>query len=249
MLTNGRVDPSEIEKFNALADEWWDFSGKFKPLHLMNPCRLDYINSQVAIQFERSLRKSMPFEGVRLVDIGCGGGLLTEPMARLGADVTGVDAAANNIPAAQTHAERSGLSIDYRHATAEDLVRERERFDVVLSMEVVEHVPNPGAFILSCGELLNPGGVMICSTINRNAKSFALAIVGAEWVLRWVPIGTHDWNRFITPEELSGHLEAAGLEPVDSKGFAYNPISRDWSISDHDLSVNYAATAVKPNPE
>ena len=172
------VDPSEVAKFEAMAAEWWDPNGKFKPLHLMNPCRLDYITAQIAAEFSRDLDAPRPFEGLRLLDIGCGGGLLSEPMARLGATVVGADAAAGNIPVARVHAEQSGLEIDYRNVTAEALAADGEEFDVVLNMEVVEHVSDPLAYLTACRRLLKPGGLMICSTINRNPKSFAVAIVG-----------------------------------------------------------------------
>ena len=239
------VDDAEIAKFEAMAAEWWDPNGKFAPLHMMNPVRLDYITAQIAAEFGRDLRDDTPFAGLRLLDIGCGGGLLSEPMARLGATVVGADAAERNIPVAQVHAEQSGLEIDYRHTTAEALAAAGEQFDVVLNMEVVEHVAGPQAYLTACQQLLKPGGIMICSTINRNPKSFALAIVGAEYVMRWLPKGTHEWQKFITPEELFALIETAGLDPVDRKGFVFNPISWRWSISDRDLSVNYVTASVK----
>ncbi len=239
------VDPAEVAKFEAMAAEWWDPQGKFKPLHMMNPVRLDYITRQIAAEFGRDLTGPKPFAGLRLLDIGCGGGLLSEPMARLGADVVGADAAARNIPVAQIHAEEQGLNIDYRHTTAEALVVGGEAFDIVLAMEIVEHVADPASFIATCQDLLKPGGLMIASTINRNAKSFIAAIVGAEWVMRWLPKGTHDWAKFITPDELYAHLEGAGLAPLDKKGFAFNPVSWQWSISDRDLSVNYVTASIR----
>ena len=240
------VDPAEVAKFEAMAAEWWDPSGKFKPLHLMNPCRLDYITGQIAAEFDRDLDTVKPFAGLRLLDIGCGGGLLSEPMARLGATVVGADAAPRNIPVARIHAEQSGLDIDYRNTTAEALADAGESFDIVLNMEVVEHVADPLAYLTACRRLLKPGGLHICSTINRNPKSFALAIVGAEYVMRWLPKGTHDWGKFITPDELFALLEQAGLTPVDRKGFVFNPVSWRWSISDRDLSVNYVTASIRP---
>ncbi|MEZ5716497.1 MAG: bifunctional 2-polyprenyl-6-hydroxyphenol methylase/3-demethylubiquinol 3-O-methyltransferase UbiG [Paracoccaceae bacterium] len=240
------VDPAEVAKFEAMAAEWWDPTGKFKPLHLMNPCRLDYITTQIAVEFDCDLNDPLPFAGLRLLDIGCGGGLLSEPMARLGATVVGADAAAGNIPVAQIHAEQSGLSIDYRNVTAEALAEAGEQFDVVLNMEVVEHVSDPLAYLTACRQLLKPGGLMICSTINRNPKSFAMAIVGAEYVMRWLPKGTHEWSKFITPDELHALIERAGLTPVDRKGFVFNPISWRWSVSDRDLSVNYVTASTRP---
>ncbi|WP_377191484.1 bifunctional 2-polyprenyl-6-hydroxyphenol methylase/3-demethylubiquinol 3-O-methyltransferase UbiG [Ruegeria meonggei] len=240
------VDPSEIAKFEAMAAEWWDPHGKFKPLHMLNPCRLDYITQQIAGEFDRDLKAPKPFEGLRLLDIGCGGGLLSEPMARLGAEVVGADAAEGNLPVARIHAEQSGLEIDYRHTTAEAMAAAGEQFDVILNMEVVEHVADPLSFLTAAQDLLKPGGLQVCSTINRNPKSYAMAIFGAEVVMRWLPRGTHEWNKFITPDELFDLLRQAGLEPVDRKGFVFNPILWSWSISDRDLSVNYVTASVKP---
>ena len=239
------IDAAEVAKFEAMAAEWWDPAGKFKPLHEMNPCRLDYITRQIAAEFGRDLAGPEPFKGLRLLDIGCGGGLLSEPMARLGATVVGADVAARNIPVAQIHAEQSGLVIDYRHTSAEALAEAGEQFDVVLNMEVVEHVADPLAYLTACQTLLKPGGLMICSTLNRNAKSFAMAIVGAEWIMRWLPKGTHDWKKFITPDELTDLIRRAGLDPVDRKGMVFNPVSWRWSLSDRDLSVNYVTASVK----
>lgn len=239
------IDPGEVAKFEAMAAEWWDPSGKFKPLHQMNPCRLHYITSQISAEFDRNLTQPLPFAGLRILDIGCGGGLLSEPMARLGADVVGADAAPRNIPVAQLHAEQSGLTIDYRNTTAEALAEAGEQFDVVLNMEVVEHVADPLAYLTACQTLLKPGGLMICSTLSRNAKSFAMAIVGAEWVMRWLPKGTHDWAKFITPDELYELIRRAGLDPVDRKGMVFNPVSWNWSLSARDLSVNYVTASVK----
>ena len=244
--TQTTVDPGEIAKFEAMAAEWWDPNGKFKPLHMLNPCRLDYITQQIAAEFGRDLKAPQPFAGLRLLDIGCGGGLLCEPMARLGATVVGADAAERNIPVARLHAEQSGLEIDYRHATAEAMAADGEQFDVVLNMEVVEHVADPLAYLTACRELLKPGGLMVCSTLNRNPKSYMMAIIGAEHVMRWLPKGTHDWSKFITPDELFALITEAGLKPVDRKGFKFNPVLWTWSISDRDLSVNYVTASVKP---
>lgn len=245
-MSDTTVNPAEIAKFEAMASEWWDPNGKFKPLHMLNPCRLDYITAQIAAEFDRDLDAKAPFSGLRLLDIGCGGGLLSEPMARLGASVVGADAAPGNIPVARIHAAQSGLDIDYRHTTAEDLAANGESFDVVLNMEVVEHVADPLAYLSACRQLLKPGGLMICSTINRNAKSFAMAIVGAEYVMRWLPKGTHDWRKFITPDELYDLIRSAGLEPVDRKGFVFNPVAWSWSLSARDLSVNYVTASIRP---
>ena len=243
--TNTTVDPSEVAKFEAMAAEWWDPNGKFKPLHMLNPCRLDYIISQIAAEYDRVPEQELPFKGLRILDIGCGGGLLCEPMARLGATVVGVDAAERNIPVAQAHAVQSGLDIDYRFNTAEALAADGEQFDVVLNMEVVEHVADPLAYLTACQQLLKPNGLMVCSTINRNPKSFAMAIIGAEYVMRWLPKGTHEWSKFITPDELFGLITDAGLEPVDRKGFVFNPITWQWKLSDRDLSVNYVTASIK----
>ncbi|WP_226780048.1 bifunctional 2-polyprenyl-6-hydroxyphenol methylase/3-demethylubiquinol 3-O-methyltransferase UbiG [Oceaniglobus trochenteri] len=240
------VDAAEVAKFEAMAAEWWDPNGKFKPLHMLNPCRLDYITAQIASEFDRDLKGALPFAGLRILDIGCGGGLLSEPMARLGAEVVGADAAAGNIPVAQVHAAQSGLTIDYRHTTAEDLAQAGERFDAILNMEVVEHVADPLSYLTACQTLLKPGGLMVCSTLNRNPKSFAMAIVGAEWVMRWLPKGTHEWSKFITPDELFDLLRRAGLNPVDKTGFVFNPLGWSWSLSDRDLSCNYVTTSLKP---
>ena len=244
-MTTTTIDPAEVAKFEAMAAEWWVPAGKFKPLHLMNPCRLDYITTQIAAEFDRDLTTPAPFAGLRILDIGCGGGLLSEPMARLGATVVGADAAPRNIPVAQVHAEQSGLTIDYRHTTAEDMAAAGEQFDVVLNMEVVEHVADPLAYLTACQQLLKPGGLMICSTLNRNPKSFVMAIIGAEWVMRWLPKGTHDWAKFITPDELVALIRNAGLDPVDKKGMVFNPVSWRWALSDRDLSVNYVTASVK----
>jgi 2-polyprenyl-6-hydroxyphenyl methylase/3-demethylubiquinone-9 3-methyltransferase len=239
------IDPEEIAKFEAMADEWWDPNGKFKPLHMLNPCRLDYIIDMIRTEFGCDPQKINPFDGLKILDIGCGGGLLCEPMARLGAKVVGVDAAQRNIPIAVAHAKQSDLVIDYRHGTAEEILTGDEKFDVILNMEVVEHVADPLGYIKTCEALLKNGGMMLCSTINRNTKSFLMAIIGAEYVMRWLPKGTHEWSKFFKPSELENIIEQAGLEMVDKKGFVFNPISWQWSISDKDLSVNYVTTSVK----
>ena len=240
------VDPAEVAKFEAMAAEWWDPTGKFKPLHMMNPVRLDYITNQIAAEFGRDLNDVEPFKGLRLLDIGCGGGLLSEPMARLGATVIGADAAAGNIPVAQVHAEQMGLEIDYRNCTAESLADAGEQFDVVLNMEVVEHVADPLAYLTACQQLLRPGGLMVASTMNRNPKSYFVAIIGAEHIMRWLPKGTHEWSKFITPDELADLIATAGLNVVDRMGMVFNPLGWSWSLSAQDLSVNYAMTSVKP---
>ncbi len=247
--STGTVDAAEIAKFEAMAAEWWDPNGKFKPLHMLQPCRLDYVIDQICAEYGRDPKADKPFAGLRLLDIGCGGGLLCEPMARLGAEVVGADAAARNIPVARVHAEQSGLEIDYRHTTAEDMAAAGEQFDVILNMEVVEHVSDPLAYLTACREMLKPGGLMVCSTINRNPKSYMMAIIGAEHVMRWLPKGTHEWNKFITPDELFALLTQAGLDPVDRKGFVFNPVAWSWRISDKDLSVNYVTSSLKPGDQ
>ncbi len=241
------IDPKEVAKFEAMATEWWDTDGKFKPLHMLNPTRLDYIVEQIAAEFARNLSIKNPFKDLRILDIGCGGGLLSEPMARLGATVVGADAAERNIPVAQIHAEQSGLEIDYRHTSAEAIVQTGETFDVILNMEVVEHVADPLGFLTACKDLLKPNGLMLCSTINRNPKSYLMAIIGAEHIMRWLPKGTHEWDKFITPDELFELIKSAGLNPVDRKGFVFNPFKWSWSISDKDLSVNYVTASIKSN--
>lgn len=239
----------ETKKFNAMADQWWDPKGIFRPLHLLNPCRLDFINSQIEMEFNRQLGGYSPFNNLSVLDVGCGGGLLCEPLTRLGAEVTGIDVAERNIPAAQAHAQQSGLEITYRWAAAEDIAAEGGQFDVVLCMEIIEHVPSPSNFLAVCVGLVKPGGILICSTINRNAKSFVFAIVGAEYILRWLPKGTHDWRKFITPEENMAMQREVGLEPVDCKGFVYNPFGGDWRLSSRDTSVNYVTSAKRPHPK
>lgn len=239
------IDAAEVAKFEAMAAEWWDPKGKFKPLHMLNPVRLDYIAGQIAAEFARDRRSLRPFEGLRLLDIGCGGGLVSEPMARLGAAVTGADAAEGNIRIARLHAEQSGLDIDYRATTAEALLDAGERFDVVLALEIVEHVADPQAFVTTCARLLRPGGLLVASTLNRTPQSFAAAIVGAEWVMRWLPRGTHDWRRFIRPDDLAGMFAAAGVRVVDRAGMVFNPVTFGWSLSPRDLSVNYLMAGVR----
>lgn len=240
------IDPGEIAKFEAMAAEWWDPEGKFRPLHMMNPVRLDYVTRQIAAEFGRDLHGAQPFAGLRIVDIGCGGGLITEPMARLGASVMGVDAAQRNIEVARLHADQQGLQIDYRAVTAESLLAEGCEFDVVLALEIVEHVADPAAFIRSCHGLLRPGGLAVVSTLNRTMRSFGAAIIGAEWIMRWLPRGTHEWNRFITPDELTQMAQATGLQVVDRCGMVFNPLTWGWSLSPRDLSVNYALAGRRP---
>lgn len=241
------IDPDEIAKFEAMAADWWDPNGTLKPLHMINPVRLDHIVTQIATEFGRDRHSLRPFEGLRILDIGCGGGLIAEPMARLGAEVVGADAAEGNIAVARLHAERHGLAIDYRVTTAEALAAQGEGFDVVLALEIVEHVADPASFVATCHDLVRPGGLILMTTLNRTARSFGAAILGAEWVMRWLPRGTHDWNRFITPDELAQMMQRAGLIPVDRRGMVFNPVRWSWRLSDRDLSVNYALTGRRPS--
>lgn len=239
------IDPAEVAKFEAMASEWWDPAGKFKPLHMLNPVRLDYVTERLAAQFDRDLRAPRPLAGLRVLDIGCGGGLMAEPLARLGAEVTGADAAAGNIRVARLHAAQSGLEIDYRETTAEALAEAGEAYDAVLALEIIEHVADPAAFVATCARLVAPGGAVLVSTLNRTAKSFALGIVGAEWVMRWLPKGTHDWRRFITPAELDAMLDQAGLTPRDHRGMVFDPLGWSWSLSAGDLGCNYITMATR----
>lgn len=240
------VDPEEIAKFTAMAEAWWDPDGKFRPLHRFNPVRLTYIRDRLCSHFGRDPKDERPLAGLRLLDIGCGGGLLSEPLARLGAEMTGLDAAEKNIRIASLHAAESKLDIDYRHATAEDLATAGDTFDAVLNMEVVEHVADVDSFLGASAALVRPGGVMIVATLNRTPKSFLLAIVGAEYVLRWLPRGTHEWRRFVRPSELSQGLRRAGLEIAEMTGVAFNPLTDRWRLAPRDLDVNYMILAERP---
>ena len=238
------IDADELAKFTAMAEDWWNPNGKFKPLHKFNPTRLAYIRDKLCAHFDRDTHAAQPLAGLRLLDIGCGGGLLSEPMARLGADVVGADAAEANIKTAALHAEQQGLTIDYRAVTAEELVAQGETFDAILNMEVIEHVANPQAFMTACGQLMRPNAIMFLATLNRTLKAYALAIIGAEYVLRWLPRGTHEWDKFITPKELDQMAASAGLELFTSTGVSFNPLSDKWRQSG-DMSVNYMGVARK----
>ena len=238
------VDPEEIAKFSAMAAEWWDPRGKFRPLHKFNPVRLEYIRREVCHFKGLDALSQTPFTGLDLLDIGCGGGLLSEPMCRLGACVTGADASAENIKTASIHAAEQNLDIDYQATTAALLVDAKRSFDVILNMEVIEHVADPQAFMSACGQLMKPDAIMFLATLNRTLKAFALAIVGAEYVLRWLPRGTHEWDKFITPKELEDIAEKAGLEFFTSTGVSFNPLTDKWRQSG-DMSVNYMGIARK----
>jgi 2-polyprenyl-6-hydroxyphenyl methylase/3-demethylubiquinone-9 3-methyltransferase len=239
------VDAAELARFSALASEWWNPRGKMAPLHKFNPVRLGYIRDQVTRHFGRNPKRLDSLKGLRILDIGCGGGVLSEPLARLGATVIGADPAAANIEVARGHAAQSDLVVDYRCTTAEALAKAGESFDVVLAMEVVEHVADVPEFVHRCGEMVQPGGLMILATINRTLKSFALAIVGAEYILRWLPRGTHQWDKFITPDELESALDRAGLLVIDRRGMVYDLFADAWRLAD-DLDVNYLLTAEAP---
>ncbi len=241
------LDPDEVAKFTAMAAEWWDPKGKFRPLHRFNPVRLGFIRDTLEAHFRLSPSARRPFEGLRVLDIGCGGGLVSEPMTRLGAAVTAVDASEANIKTAMAHAQQGGLEIDFRAGTVEALIEQGEApFDVVLNLEVVEHVADPARFLKDCASLVKPGGVMIVATLNRTAKAFALAIVGAEYVLGWLPRGTHEFEKFLRPEEIEAPMSAAGLTVQPAQGVSFNPITDQWRLSD-DTKVNYLMVAARPD--
>jgi len=240
------LDAREVERFRALAKKWWDPKGEFAPLHAIGPERMRFLREELVQHFGREATYAQPLEGLSIADIGCGGGLVSEPLARLGAHVTGIDPAEENISAARAHATDAGIEVDYRAVRVEDLAAAGAKFDGVIALEVVEHVPDVQAFVSVCVQLLRPGGLMLLSTINRTAKSFALAIVGAEYVLGWLPRGTHQWGRFITPEELGNALRNSGLRVVNTRGLTYNPLTRAWRLSD-DTGVNYFLSAKKPD--
>jgi 2-polyprenyl-6-hydroxyphenyl methylase / 3-demethylubiquinone-9 3-methyltransferase len=245
MTQSPSIDPAEVARFSAQAAHWWDPNGPFRPLHRFNPARLAYIRDQLCTHFGRDARAPAPLAGLQLLDIGCGGGLVCEPMARLGARVTGADASEANIGAARAHAAQQGLEIDYRHSSAEALARAGEPFDVVLNLEVIEHVADRGVFLAACAQLLKPGGIMLLATLNRTLKAYGLAVLGAEYVLGWLPRGTHDWNKFITPEELTALLAAQGLDVTGRTGVSYQILTGQWALSP-DMDVNYMLCARKP---
>ena len=236
------VDEAEVERFSALAAEWWDPRGKMAPLHKFNPVRLGYIRDRAVARFGREPKRLDCLKGLRILDIGCGGGILSEPLARLGAALVGADPSDTNIEAAKLHAAQSELAIDYRCTTAEALADAGERFDLVLAMEVVEHVADVTLFVGRCAEMVKPGGLMIAATLNRTLKSFALAIVGAEYILRWLPVGSHRWDKFVTPNELEIAMEQGGLRVIAEQGVSYNLFADRWQLSS-DTDVNYMLVA------
>ena len=243
-IESASIDPAEVAKFSAMAAEWWDPDGKFAPLHKFNPVRLAFLRREIAGRFGRDGKSLKPFEGLSLLDIGCGGGLLSEPMARLGFAVTGADASERNIGTARAHAAENGVAVTYRAATAEMLAAEGRTFDVVLNMEVVEHVADVGAYLAACAGLLKPGGITIVATLNKTLKSLALAKIGAEYLLGWLPRGTHDWNRFIAPDALCAKLEESGLTILKKQGVSFDPLNWDWQLSS-DVDVNYMVVAAR----
>ena len=238
------IDSAEVERFSRYGATWWDPRGPMATLHKFNPVRLGYIRDQAAEHFDRDAKKLDCLKGLRILDIGCGGGILSEPLARLGAQMVGVDPSEENVAVASAHAVESGVAVDYRASTAEDLAAAGERFDVVLAMEVVEHVVDVEAFVATCAAMVKPGGLMVAATLNRTLKSFALAIVGAEYVLRWLPRGTHQWDKFVTPTELESAFEEADLQVIGERGVVYNPFADRWQLSS-DMDVNYMLVAAR----
>lgn len=240
----GTASPEQIANFSAMAADWWNPHGKFRPLHQLNPIRIAYVRDRVIDYLHLDPRADQPLRGLRLIDIGCGGGLLAEPMARLGAEVTGIDASETSVRIAQTHAKQGHLDIEYRCALPEDLVREEQSFDIVLNMEVVEHVSDIDSFFAATAALIDPGGVTVVATLNRTLKSLVLAKIGAEYVLRWLPIGTHDWHKFVRPSELCGALLRHGVDIRSRKGIEYNPLADRW-FTTNNLAVNYMVAGIK----
>ena len=237
------INKEEIKKFSKLADEWWDVKGKFKPLHMFNPIRIEYIKDKIQEHFKISNKNENSLTGLRILDIGCGGGLISEPMARLGAEVTGIDASQKNITIAKIHSEKNKLKINYLNSSPEQLI-DAKKFDIILNLEIVEHVDNVELYIKSCYNLLKKNGIMFTATINRSLMSYVKAIIGAEYILRWLPVGTHDWNKFLKPEELEGLLQNEKFSTIDVKGLEFNPILQKWKKSNN-LSVNYIICSSK----
>ena len=232
------IDPEDVARFSAIADEWWDPEGKFKPLHRFNPIRLHYIRDRICTHFGRDKQSLRPFAGLRFLDVGCGGGLISEPLARMGADVTGIDASERNIRTAQVHAKQGSLDISYHSTTVEEIAATGESYDAVISLEVVEHVANVDLFLDGCAALTADKGAIALATLNRTPKSFALGIVGAEYIMRWLPRGTHNWKNFVRPSELARGLRRNGITVEDISGLTFNPLNSEWQVSG-DVSVNY----------
>lgn len=239
------ADAEDVARFTAMAETWWDATGKFRPLHQINPPRLAFIRDHICARFDRDPTAPLPLKGLRILDIGCGGGLVCEPLTRLGAEVTGIDAGDKNVKIASLHAEQSGLDITYRCVLPEDLAKEGQTFDVVLTLEIIEHVADVDVFMAAATSLLRPGGAMVLSTINRTLKALALAKIAAEYVLRWVPAGTHDWKKFVKPSEMASALRPHGAAITTLAGLTYSPFQDAWSLSPKDLDMNYLAFAVK----
>ena len=232
------IDENEVEKFSKIADEWWDANGKFKPLHKFNPIRLSFFKQEICKFFNRDEKLLMPLEGLKILDIGCGGGLVAEPISRLGAELVAIDASPKNINVAKIHAEKSGLKIDYQCITAEDLASQNQQFDVILALEIIEHVADVEKFIEACAKMLKPNGLLFVATLNRTAKSLLMAKFGVEYILRWLPIGTHDWRKFLKPSEIENIAKNRQIQLQKIQGFSYNLLKDQWSFST-DLSINY----------
>lgn len=240
------MNTAEIEKFSKDAPHWWDENGPFAPLHRLNPVRMEYIRTQITAHYRLDDTSNTPFKGLSVIDVGCGGGLVCEPMARLGGDVTGIDGDAVAIEVASEHAANAGLKIEYKNAITSDLTAEKAQYDVVLALEIIEHIDDQASFVQDCAALCKSGGIVIFSTLNRNPKSFALGIVAAEYIMRWVPRGTHEWQKFVKPSELSRFARHNDLDPVDVTGLVFNPLKNDFMLSRRDLDVNYLLTCIKP---